>query len=148
VTGWLTHPLLPSLCYRRLLLITKKAGVPLIINDRVDVAMAIGAGSTLYHHSSFIHYIPSNRFDRCNVIKIISIYSKHIHFSLSLLFLIDGVHVGQSDMNAAEVRKLIGPYKILGVSTKSCQEVRQHNSYSCTRSKYLSASALYAEEAL
>jgi thiamine-phosphate diphosphorylase len=57
--------------------ITRRAGVPLIINDRVDVAMAIGA---------------------------------------------DGVHVGQSDMNAAEVRRLIGPGLILGVSTKSPEE--------------------------
>lgn len=69
---------------------------------------------------------------------------QNISISLSLLFLIDGVHVGQSDMNAAEVRKLIGPFKILGVSTKSCQEVGQHNSYSCTPFKHLSASVLHA----
>jgi thiamine-phosphate diphosphorylase len=62
------------------LLITRRAGIPLIINDRVDVALAIGA---------------------------------------------DGVHVGQSDMSAAEVRKLIGPHLILGVSTKSQQEAMQ-----------------------
>jgi hydroxymethylpyrimidine kinase/phosphomethylpyrimidine kinase/thiamine-phosphate diphosphorylase len=62
---------------RRVLQITRRAGVPLIINDRVDVALAIGA---------------------------------------------DGVHVGQSDMNAAEVRRLIGPGLILGVSTKSPEE--------------------------
>lgn len=31
----------------------------------------------------------------------------------------DGVHVGQSDMNAQDVRKLIGPDKILGVSAQT-----------------------------
>lgn len=51
--------------------ITDRHGVPLIINDRVDIALAVGAA---------------------------------------------GVHVGQSDLPVAEVRKLIGPDKILGAS--------------------------------
>jgi thiamine-phosphate pyrophosphorylase len=37
----------------------------------------------------------------------------------------DGVHVGQSDLPAAEVRKLIGPDKILGVSTHRIEQARQ-----------------------
>ena len=49
----------------------RAAGVPLIINDRVDVALAVGA---------------------------------------------DGVHVGQSDMPAAQARKLLGPERLLGLS--------------------------------
>ena len=52
-------------------------GVPVVINDRVDVALACGA---------------------------------------------DGVHVGQSDLPAAAVRKLLGPSKIVGVSVKSVQQ--------------------------
>lgn len=34
----------------------------------------------------------------------------------------DGVHVGQEDMTASEVRKIIGPDKILGVSTKTVEQ--------------------------
>ena len=34
----------------------------------------------------------------------------------------DGVHVGQEDMNALDVRKLIGPKKILGVSASTVAE--------------------------
>ncbi len=34
----------------------------------------------------------------------------------------DGVHVGQEDMNAFEVRKLLGPDKILGVSAQTVEE--------------------------
>ena len=34
----------------------------------------------------------------------------------------DGVHVGQDDMNAANVRALIGPGKILGVSVRTPEE--------------------------
>lgn len=42
------HSLIPDIFkIRRVLQITKRAGVPLIINDRVDVAMAIGAGTAL-----------------------------------------------------------------------------------------------------
>ncbi|MCR5284286.1 MAG: thiamine phosphate synthase [Treponema sp.] len=34
----------------------------------------------------------------------------------------DGVHVGQEDMNALEVRKLLGPDKIIGVSAQTVEE--------------------------
>lgn len=36
----------------------------------------------------------------------------------------DGIHVGQSDLDAADVRKLIGPDKILGVSAHNPDEAR------------------------
>ena len=35
----------------------------------------------------------------------------------------DGVHVGQSDRPASEVRKLIGPDRILGVSAQTVEQV-------------------------
>jgi thiamine-phosphate pyrophosphorylase len=53
-------------------------GIPLIINDRVDVALAVGA---------------------------------------------EGVHVGQSDMPTDKVRELIGPDRILGLSTSTYAQV-------------------------
>ncbi len=37
----------------------------------------------------------------------------------------DGVHVGQSDIDAKSVRKLIGENKILGVSARTVEEARQ-----------------------
>lgn len=54
--------------------ITDKYGIPYVINDNVEVAMAVGA---------------------------------------------DGVHVGQDDMAPEDVRKIIGPDKILGVSAQT-----------------------------
>ena len=36
----------------------------------------------------------------------------------------DGVHVGQSDLDAADVRKMIGDNRILGVSAHSLEEAR------------------------
>jgi thiamine-phosphate pyrophosphorylase len=49
-------------------------GVPLVVNDRVDIALAVEA---------------------------------------------DGVHVGQSDMPVAEVRRLVGPRMIVGLSANT-----------------------------
>ncbi|KAL6641756.1 hypothetical protein ACP70R_019937 [Stipagrostis hirtigluma subsp. patula] len=60
--------------------ICRSSGVPLLINDRVDIALA------------------------CNA---------------------DGVHVGQSDMPAWEVRELLGPGKIIGVSCKTPAQAEQ-----------------------
>ncbi|MGE4553535.1 MAG: thiamine phosphate synthase [Desulfovibrionaceae bacterium] len=54
-------------------------GVPLLINDRVDVALAAG---------------------------------------------VDGVHVGQSDMRPADVRRLMGPDVIVGLSAESLETLR------------------------
>ena len=55
----------------------KKYQVPFVINDNVDIALAIDA---------------------------------------------DGVHVGQSDMEALDVRKRLGPEKIIGVSAQNVQQ--------------------------
>jgi thiamine-phosphate pyrophosphorylase len=44
---------------------------------------------------------------------------------IALLAGADGVHVGQDDLPAADVRKLIGPQKILGVSTHRIEQARQ-----------------------
>lgn len=54
--------------------VTDQYGIPLIINDNVDVAIAVDAA---------------------------------------------GVHVGQEDMGAGEVRRKLGPQKILGVSAQT-----------------------------
>jgi thiamine-phosphate pyrophosphorylase len=52
--------------------------VPLLINDRVDVALVVRA---------------------------------------------DGVHVGQTDMDAADARRLLGPKAIIGLSLKSMEDI-------------------------
>jgi thiamine-phosphate pyrophosphorylase len=60
--------------------LTHSAGVTFIVNDHVDLAMAVDA---------------------------------------------DGVHIGQGDLPPEAVRKLIGPDKILGLSTHAPAEARQ-----------------------
>ena len=74
---------------KRIKEITDKYQVPLIINDRVDIALAVDA---------------------------------------------DGVHVGQDDLPAREVRRILGPDKIVGVSAGCVEEAVD----------YLGVGAMYA----
>lgn len=65
---------------RELLTLLRPAGIPLIINDRVDVALAA-----------------------------------HAH----------GVHVGQLDMTPADVRELVGPEMLVGLSVTSLAQLER-----------------------
>ncbi len=67
-------------CAQQLKAVLAPLNVPLIINDHVDIALAVDA---------------------------------------------DGVHVGQSDIPVQVVRQLIGPNKILGLSTNNLANVEQ-----------------------
>jgi hydroxymethylpyrimidine kinase/phosphomethylpyrimidine kinase/thiamine-phosphate diphosphorylase len=78
-----------------LLQVCRPLGIPVIINDRVDVALVTDA---------------------------------------------DGVHVGQSDIPAAAVRKMLGPNKILGVSVKTPAEAVQAEA---DGADYLGSGAVY-----
>ena len=75
---------------------TRRVQVPLIINDRVDIALAVDA---------------------------------------------DGVHVGQDDLPAAVVRKIIGPDKILGVSASTVAEALKAQE---DGADYIGVGAIYA----
>jgi len=44
---------------------------------------------------------------------------------IAMLCNADGVHVGQTDLSILETRKLVGPEKIIGVSTHSIEQARQ-----------------------
>ncbi len=76
--------------------ITDKYNVPLIVNDRLDIALAVDAA---------------------------------------------GVHVGQSDMPAEIVRKIIGEDKIIGVSTGSLEQALKAQK---DGADYLGVGAMYA----
>jgi thiamine-phosphate pyrophosphorylase len=81
---------------RELRAVARAAGVLFIVNDRVDVAMAVDA---------------------------------------------DGVHVGQDDMPADLVRKLIGPDKIIGVSAGNVPDALRAEA---DGADYLGVGAIYA----
>ena len=81
---------------KRVKTITDAAGAPLIINDRADIALAVGAA---------------------------------------------GVHVGQSDLPAHIVRKIVGPDAIVGVSASTLEEAVQAEK---DGADYLGVGAMYA----
>jgi thiamine-phosphate pyrophosphorylase len=76
--------------------ITDKYNVPLLINDRLDIALAIDAA---------------------------------------------GVHVGQSDLPATVVRKIVGEDKIIGVSTGSLEQALKAQK---DGADYIGVGAMYA----
>ncbi len=47
------------------------------------------------------------------------------HIDIAMLVDADGVHVGQEDLPVPEVRKLMGPDKIIGLSTHNPDQARQ-----------------------
>ena len=47
------------------------------------------------------------------------------HVDLALMVEADGVHIGQDDLPLPEVRKLLGPGKIIGVSTHGPEQARR-----------------------
>ena len=81
---------------RRLLAMLKPLGVPLIINDRVDVAHAIKA---------------------------------------------DGVHLGQTDLGAADARAILGPGAIIGLSVETADQVTEAQDVD-----YLAASPVFLSQ--
>lgn len=44
------------------------------------------------------------------------------HIDLAIISRADGVHIGQDDLPPKEVRKLVGPHKIIGLSTHSPEQ--------------------------
>lgn len=75
--------------------ITDSHGVPLIIDDRVDIALAVDAA---------------------------------------------GVHVGQSDLPADVVRRILGPGKIIGVTAKNLEQAKKAKA---DGADYLGVGAMY-----
>ncbi len=47
------------------------------------------------------------------------------HVDIALLVDADGVHVGQEDLPVPEVRRLVGPHKIIGLSTHNAQQLQE-----------------------
>jgi thiamine-phosphate pyrophosphorylase len=54
----------------------------------------------------------------------------------------DGVHLGQTDGDPNQARRLLGPHKMIGLSVESLQEVARANA--CKSLSYIAASAVFA----
>lgn len=56
---------------------------------------------------------------------------------------VDGVHIGQDDMNPVEARKLLGPEAIIGLSCKVLDEVKVANTLPAGTIDYIGAGPLH-----
>ncbi|CAI6002759.1 unnamed protein product [Closterium sp. NIES-65] len=122
-------------------------GIPLVIKDRVDVALAVDADGI--HVGQFDRDPPSHAclltafplpsrlpfpLPTCppllplphQAAEAVAVARAHgiplvinDRVDVALAVDADGIHVGQSDMDAATVRQILGPTRIIGVSCKS-----------------------------
>ena len=65
------------------------------------------------------------------------------HVDIAILADADGVHIGQDDLPVAEVRRLIGPGRIIGLSTHSPQQAGQAVA---AKVDYIGVGPLYATQ--
>ena len=68
--------------------------------------------------------------DECRQLRAITrrhgvLFIVNDHVDLAMLVDADGVHVGQDDLPVDQVRKLVGPHKIIGLSTHSPQQAQE-----------------------
>lgn len=103
--------------------------VLLIVNDHIDVCLAI-------KHTIKVH---SNSISNSIYQSIYNSISNSISSSqnlnnptsqnsiVSITFQAHGVHLGQSDGNILEARKMLGPNKIIGLSTNTLEEIDHSN---------------------
>lgn len=68
--------------------------------------------------------------DECRQLRVLTrehgaLFIVNDHVDIAMLTDADGVHVGQDDLPVDQVRKLVGPDKIIGLSTHSPRQARQ-----------------------
>ena len=75
----------------------------------------------------------------CNARKIPFVINDSVDIALAMDA--DGVHVGQSDMEAGDVREKLGPDKIIGVSAQTVEQAKLAEAHGAD---YLGVGALFA----
>lgn len=111
----------------RLYLVTDRRWIQKSLNE--DVKKALDGGVTCVQirekdmdHESFIHEVKDIK-KLCEVYHVPLIINDDVDVMLAVDA--DGIHVGQKDMQASDVRQLIGPNKILGVSAQTVEQAKQ-----------------------
>lgn len=100
--------------------------------DNLDVVKAMLAGGIRVIQYREKSGLKSQRrmLDECRAIRhltraagVLLIVNDHV--DLAMLADADGVHVGQDDLPVADVRQLVGPDMLIGLSTHSPEQARQ-----------------------
>jgi thiamine monophosphate synthase len=122
---------------KRLLEVTRRHGVPLLVNDRVDVAVEVGCEGVHIGQDDMgefdyaLNLINSKRDDVLSFIIVIELLLLRFKSVLFCCVLLVDINVEWSykrrqrltrDTAYEEARKLLGPDKIIGVTASSIQE--------------------------
>ena len=100
--------------------------------SNIDVARQMIAGGVkiIQYREKRPHTNHRTMLEECNQLRTLTckhgvLFIVNDHVDIALLTDADGVHVGQDDLPVDQVRKLVGPHKIIGLSTHSPQQARQ-----------------------
>ena len=86
----------------------------------------LGAGVKILQYREK-HASPETMQEECRILRRLTAeagacFIVNDHIDIALLVDADGVHVGQDDMPVPEVRRLLGPSKVIGLSTHSPEQ--------------------------
>jgi thiamine-phosphate pyrophosphorylase len=98
-------------------------------NLEVVRAMVEGGVNIIQYREKRPHKSYRQMLDECRRIRAITrdhgvMFIVNDHVDIAVLVDADGVHVGQDDLPVAAVRQLVGPEKIIGLSTHSPDQAR------------------------
>ncbi|PIE79488.1 MAG: thiamine phosphate synthase [Chloroflexi bacterium] len=99
-------------------------------NIQVVEEMIKGGVSTIQYREKKEHKSAGAMLAECQQIRALTKKNKvtfivNDHVDLAMLVDADGVHVGQEDLPVEAVRRLVGPEKIIGLSTHSSQQIEK-----------------------
>ncbi len=100
--------------------------------SNIDVVRQMIAGGikVIQYREKRPHTSHRVMLDECRQLRAITrrhgvLFIVNDHVDLAMLVDADGVHVGQDDLPVDQVRKLVGPDKIIGLSTHSPQQAQE-----------------------
>ncbi len=100
--------------------------------SNVDVVQAMIAGgvAVVQYREKYPHKSYRDMLAECRQIRQLTrdagvLFIVNDHVDIAMLAEADGVHVGQDDLPVTDVRRLIGPGKIIGLSTHAPDQARQ-----------------------
>jgi thiamine-phosphate pyrophosphorylase len=99
-------------------------------NLEVAQAMLAGGIKVLQYREKRPAKSQRQMLDECRQIRTLTrahgaLFIVNDHVDIALLAEADGVHLGQDDLPLPEVRRLLGPHRIIGLSTHLPEQARQ-----------------------
>ncbi|MFZ1983001.1 MAG: thiamine phosphate synthase [Desulfatitalea sp.] len=99
-------------------------------NVAVAEAMIAGGVKIIQYREKRPHTSHRRMLEECRRIRALThaagvLFIVNDHADIALLADADGVHVGQDDLPVPDLRRLLGPHKLIGLSTHTPEQARQ-----------------------